>query len=92
MKKIFAIALGIMLLTFVSALVFAESPLDVATPKAGDQQQEQPSDQTDVNAQSTPGNVSISKRNKAKLELEQQKKLKQEQIQKEKAAETAPQQ
>lgn len=82
------VAIGIMLLTFLCALVFAESGLDTATPQAGEQGQEQASDQTTTNAnpQSMSGNVSISKRNKAKLELEQQKKLKQEQINTEKAA------
>jgi hypothetical protein len=83
-----------MLLTFLSSFVFAESGLDVATPQAGEQRQEQSSYQTDTNAntQSTSsGNVSISKRNKAKLELEQQKILRQEQINTEKAAEAAQQ-
>ena len=87
-------AIGIMLLTFLSPLVFAESGLDVATPLAGEQRQEQSSGQTDTNASSqsaSSGNVSISKRNKAKLELEQQKRLKQEQINAEKAAEAAQQ-
>jgi hypothetical protein len=85
------VAIGIMLLTFLSAFVFAESGLDVATPKAEGQRQENLSDQTNVNTQDISGNVSISKRNKAKLELEQQKILKQERINKEKAAETVQQ-
>jgi len=89
MKKTLTIAIGIMLLTFPSALVFAESGPDVATQKAEEQRQEQPADLGDANSQATSGNVSISKRNKAKLELEQQKKLRQEQIDKEKAAEAA---
>ncbi|MGC1456238.1 MAG: hypothetical protein WA946_13715 [Nitrospirota bacterium] len=91
MKKTSTIVIGIMLLTFISAFVLAKSGLDVATPQAEEQVQEKPSDQTSANSQPTSGNVSISKRNKAKLELEQQKKLRQEQIDKEKAAEAAPQ-
>jgi uncharacterized membrane-anchored protein len=87
------VVIGIMLLTFLCALVLAESGLDVATPQAGEQSQERSSDQTNTNAnpQSMSGHVSISKRNKAKLELEQQKILKQEQINTEKAAEAAQQ-
>jgi hypothetical protein len=91
MKKTLTIAIGIMLLTFPGALVFAKSGLDVATPKAEEQSREQPSDLANTNSQATSGNVSISKRNKAKLELEQQKILKQKQINKEKAAETVQQ-
>jgi hypothetical protein len=87
------VAIGTMLLTFLSAVVFAESGLDVATPQADELRQEQSSDQTNTNAnaQSMSGHVSISKRNKAKLELDQQKILKQEQINTEKAAEAAQQ-
>ena len=91
MKKTLTIAIGIMLMTFPGAVVLAESALDVATPKAEEQRQENPSDQTNANSQAISGNISISKRNKAKLELEQQKILKQEQINKEKAAEAAQQ-
>jgi hypothetical protein len=91
MKKTLTIACGIMLMTLISALVLAETGHDVATPQAEEQLQEQPSDQTSANAQSTLGRVSISKRNKAKLELEHQKLLMQEQIEKEKAAEAAAQ-
>ena len=91
MKKTLTIAIGIMLMTFPGAIVLAESGLDVATPKVEEQRQENLSDQTNVNSQAISGNVSISKRNKAKLELEQQKILKQEQINKEKAAETVQQ-
>jgi hypothetical protein len=90
MKKTATIA--ITLLMFISAFVLAESGLDVATPRAEEQLQELPSDQTNANSQyMSSGNVSISRRNKAKLELEQQKKLRQEQIDKEKAAEAAQQ-
>lgn len=86
------VAIGIML-TFLSAVVLAESDLDVAAPPASEQSQEQFTDQnaTNTNAQSVSGNVSISKRNKAKLELEQQKKLKQDQISADRAAEAAKQ-
>jgi uncharacterized membrane-anchored protein len=87
------VAIGIMLLMFLCAVVLAESGLDVAAPQAVEQSQEQSTDQNDTNAKAQPmsGNVSISKRNKAKLELEQQKKLKQEQINTEKAAEATKQ-
>jgi len=91
MKKTLTIAFGIMLLTFISSLVLAESGLDVATPAAKEQNQERSSDKTDTNIQSLPDNVSISKHNKAMLEVEQQKELRQDQITKERAAEAAPQ-
>ena len=80
-----------MLLTFISAFVLAGSGPDAATPRAEVQHQEQPPDQTSANAQSTSGHVSISKRNEAKLKLEKQKELRQDQINKEKAAEAASQ-
>ncbi len=91
MKKTSTIAIGIMLLTFVSALVLAKSGLTIATPQAEGQLREQPSIQSNEKARSTSGNASISRRNKAKLELKQQRILRQEQINKEKAAEAGPQ-
>jgi hypothetical protein len=91
MKKKLTLVIGTMLLAFISSLALAGSGRDVATPQAEEQRQEQPADPANANTQSTSGNVSISKRNKAKLELEQVKKLRQEQIDKEKAAEAAQQ-
>ena len=87
------VAIGIMLLTFLSTIVLAESGLNNAIQPAEEQSQEQSSDQanTNTNAQAMSGDISISKRNKAKLELEQQKKLRQEQINTEKAAEATQQ-
>jgi len=91
MKKELTLAIGIMLLAFMSSLALAGSGLDVATPQVEERPQEQPADPANANTQSTSGNVSISKRNKAKLELEQQKKLRQEQIDREKAADSVQQ-
>jgi biopolymer transport protein ExbD len=96
MKKMpgITIAICLMLMTFLSGPVLAESGMDVAIPQAEQQGQEQYSDQTDTNAnvQSMSGNVSISKRNKAKLEVEQQKQLMLDQIRQERAAGASQQQ
>ena len=60
MKKTSTIAIGIMLLTFVSALVLAKSGLTIATPQAEGQLREQPSIQSNEKSRSTSGNASIS--------------------------------
>jgi uncharacterized protein YxeA len=91
MKKIVTIVIGIILLAHFGVIAFAESNLTVATPQSQEKSKEQPAEQVNDRSSSTPDNVWLSKRNKAKLELEQQKKMKQDQIDKEKAAEAAQQ-
>jgi len=92
MRKIFAIAAATMLSAFLCSAVFAATSQDAATPQGDEKCKEQTADQAASSQSPAPSSpAGLSKRNKAKMELEQQKALRQDTILQERAAETASQ-
>ncbi len=88
MKKLSLIAITVMQLFLLTALALAGTGLDVATPRADVQAQGEQVDQT-ASSPAAPANASLSRRNKARLDVQEEKKLRQEKIKAEKAREAA---
>ena len=90
MKKIFLLAAGFVMVALLSTMVLAEQSGNAPVVQQQAGQPDQPADETATSGQSASGKTGLSKRNKAKIDLAEQRKLRQLEIEKERAADAQP--
>lgn len=86
MRKIPLVAVGVVMLAMLSAMVFAEQNNTVPAVQEQAGPSEPLVDQATTSSQPGPGKAGLSKRNKAKIEQAEQRRLRQIEIDKELAA------
>jgi len=86
MKNYLLVAVGVVLLAMLSAMVFAEQNNDVPAVQQQTGQSEPQGDQATTSSQTDSGKTGLSKRNQAIIDVAEQKKLRQQEIEKERSA------
>jgi hypothetical protein len=90
MRKIGIFTAGFVMAAMMSAMVFAEQNINAPAVRQQAKQPESRVDQAATGSQPAPGTTVLSKRNKAKIEEAELRKLRQIQIDKERAADPQP--
>jgi len=91
MKNYLLVAVGVVLLAMLSAMVFAEQSNNVPAVQQQTGQSEPQVDQAATSSQTDSGKTGLSKRNQAIIDVAEQKKLRQQEIEKERSAVPQPQ-
>jgi hypothetical protein len=90
MRKKVIFAAGFVMVAMMSAMVFAAQNSNAPAVRQQAKQPESLVDQATTSSQPAPGKTGLSKRNKAMMEEAEQRKLRQIQIDKERAADPQP--
>jgi len=88
MNKLLTITIAVLISLVVVVAARAEQQNNTANPEPADQQLDAAAQQAIQKNQASPNKSAISKRNKAKLDLEAQRRQRQAEIDKERAATT----